>query len=106
MWFHPIIGKSQFNSVLNLDSLPQFVTRENLTSSHVYSYNIVLKEVISNINMTMICKVVRRDIYLIIKFTSLSKKFQEPADRVFDNPNNPYNIILQDLECILGYFSV
>ena len=83
MRFHPIVNKYQFNSALNIDRLPQFVTKANLTSSHVYSYNIFLKEVTRNINVHMVCKVVRRDILPRIKFASFSKGFQEPDDRVF-----------------------
>ena len=55
--------------------------------------------------MPMFCKVVRKDILPRMKFAISSKKFQDPANRVFEKPNNPYYIILQNLEWILGYYS-
>ena len=85
MRFHPIINKSRFNSVLNIDRLIQFVTKANIISIHVYSSNIVRKEVTSNVNMPMVRNVVCRDIFPMMKFGSLSKLFQEPSERVFDN---------------------
>ena len=42
MRFHTIIIKSIFNIILNLDRLPQFVTKDNLTFIHIYSSDIVL----------------------------------------------------------------
>ena len=106
MRFHQINNKSWFNSVLNIDRLTNIVTKGILTSSHVYSYNIVIKEVTRNINVPTVRKFVCRYIFPRMKFASLSKGFQEPADRVFDKPNNKFYIILQELKWISGYSSV
>ena len=66
----------------------------------------MLKLVTRNINVLMVGKVFRRDISPRIMFVSLSKGIQEPDDRVFKKVNNPYYIILQNLELISGYSSV
>ena len=78
-------------------------SKSDLTSSHVYSSNISIKEVTSNINIPMVRKVVCRDIFPGMKFVNLSKGFQEPTDRVFEKPNNPYYIIFPKLGM---YFSI
>ena len=80
--------------VLNIDSLPQFLTKSNLTSSHVYSSNIFLKVVTRNINVPMFCKVVYRYILPKTMFASLSKGFQELDEIFVWKLNNPYYIIL------------
>ena len=74
--FHRINKKLWSNIVLNIDRLPHLVAKDNLTSNHVYSYNIVLKYVPRNINVTIVRKVVPRNIYPGMKFASLSKVFQ------------------------------
>ena len=53
--------------------------------------------------MPMFCKVVRKDILPRMKFAISSKKFQDPANRVFEKPNNPYYIIFPKLGM---YFSI
>ena len=106
MRFHRINRKLWSNIVLNIYRLPLLVAKDNLTSNHVYSYTIVLKEVTRNINVTIFHKVVPMDIYPRMKFASLSEGFLEPAEIVFNKPSNPYYIILQKLKQISGYSSV
>ena len=53
--------------------------------------------------MSMVIKVVWWGILPKMKSESLSKGLQEPVNRVFEKPNYPYYIIIENLEWISGH---